>query len=90
MQLRQSSKYQQYELSEAEEQFAKSINSYTFAYIQNKIAAYALAVIEHQFEAGTDKDAYILRQEVLKGQVEVLEELLRELEPVTEQTAQQS
>ena len=77
-----SSRFQEFELNEQEMELATAVSPYTFAFIQNKVAAYANAVIEHQFESKGDPHAvieHVIKHERLKAQVEVLEELMREL-----------
>ena len=76
-------RFQKFSFSASEEQFAKAVNPYFYCFLQNKIADYAHAVIEHQYEG--DLQASLIRHERLKAQVEVLEELLQELIPPTEE-----
>lgn len=77
-----TSRFQKFELSEAEDVFARTVSPYFWGYLQNKIADYADAALEVRYE--DDKIAAILEHERRKAQVEILEELMRELIPPQE------
>jgi len=82
-----ASRFQQFEMTETDIKNAKSVNPYFWVYLQNKIADYAMAVVETEFDptkTAQDMFAAVLAHEKLKAQVEVLEELMRELSPPTE------
>jgi hypothetical protein len=86
MQPNLGNRFQSYNLTEQEEVIAKAVNPYTYAFLHNKICAFALAIVEFSYEdLEIDKEKAILRHEKLKAQVEVLEELMRELTPPVEQ-----
>lgn len=72
-------------MEEHEHTQALSISAYTYAYINNKIAIFAEAVLDFSYEDAlgdaTALQAAVIRHEKLKAQVEVLEELLREFTP---------
>ena len=74
-----SNKFQQFEFTEQEEEQANQVSPLFYAYLQNKIASYACAVVEWSAE-GKDLTAATIRHESLKAQVEVLEELLSEIQ----------
>lgn len=69
-------------LDEQELTTSLAISAYTYAYINNKIASYAEAVLDFSYEDSLDSptalQAAVIRHEKLKAQVEVLEELIRE------------
>jgi hypothetical protein len=90
-----SNRFLSFHLSSAEQETAKSVNPYFLAYLQNKIAAYANAVVEESYEDEKNqidsKELTLIRHERLKAQVLVLEELFMELkspEPTPEQADQ--
>lgn len=82
-------KFTSFKFEGNEESYAKCISPLLFAYIQNKIAAYASAVVEFEF-TGENVNAEIIQLERLKAQVTVLEELLSECvvpqQPESQQT----
>ena len=86
MQLETGNRFQKFKLDEAELKAALAVNPYFYAYLQNKIADYAMAVVESTFNG--DKATTVLDHEKLKAQVEVLEELMRELQVPLEQSDQ--
>lgn len=58
---------------------ALAVSAYTYAYLQNKIADYAKAVVEFSYDsAAGNLQAAVLEHEVLKGKVAVLQELMME------------
>lgn len=77
-------------LEKNEEEAGKAATPYLLAILQNKIADYASAVVEDQWQSGEDPHTALLRHEKLKAQVEVLEEFFRDLQVPSEQDAQQS
>lgn len=82
------SRFASFTLDSVEEEKAKTPGPYFFALLQNKISAYAHAVIEHTYTG--DITQSLIVHERLKAQVEVLEELMRELTPPVEQPADDS
>lgn len=72
-------RFHQISFDETELEVAKAVTPYTWAFIQNKLAEYALAVVEFEYSPNFSQDQQILGHERLKAQVMVLEELLREL-----------
>lgn len=68
---------------------ALAVSAYTYMYLQNKIAAYAKAVLEFSYDPTTDPRVAVIEHEVLKGKVIVLQELMRELTPPIEQDAKE-
>lgn len=79
-----SNRFQQFELSDEEAQLAIRVSPLFLAYLQNKIADYANAVVEFQFDpAKESQTAALLKHEKLKAQVEILEELFQELNPAS-------
>ena len=89
-----SNRFLSFELSEEEERAAKLVNPYFLAYLQNKIAAYANAIVEETYEDEKNqidsKELTLLRHERRKAQVVVLEELFMELKAVEFQGAETS
>jgi len=69
-----------------EEEIAKAVSPYFYAFLQNKIASYAEAILEVSYEGltGDKLQEVVLNHEKLKAQVIVLEELMTELTPPTE------
>lgn len=82
MQLKHN-RFQAYSLDSHQEELARKVSPYTYAYIQNKVADYAHAIVEFEFN-GDDPIQSRVGHERLKAQVEVLEELMRELQPPVE------
>lgn len=82
-------RFQSYDLDSNEEELAKNVNPYTFAYLQNKIAAYANAVLEFEYIQESPMQQQVIEHEKLKAQVVVLEELMRELNVPMESTSDQ-
>jgi hypothetical protein len=82
-----SNRFQAFDLTEDEDKLARQVSPLFFAFLQNKIAAYASAVVEFSAE-GRDLTAATIRHERLKAQVEVLEELMQELTPPAEYDGQ--
>lgn len=81
MQHDNSSRFQRFLLEEGELNAALAVSPYFLAYLQNKIADYADAVIEFEKEPGMTAEEAILAHEKLKAKVIVLEELFREVQP---------
>lgn len=81
-----SNRFLTFHLSAAEETTAKAVNPYFLAYLQNKIAAYANAIVEESYDSEKNqvdsKELTLIRHERLKAQVLVLEELFVELKPL--------
>lgn len=67
------------ELTAVEQHNAKSVSGYFWMYLQNKIAAYAKAVLEYTYNPEDDIHSAVLEHEKLKAQVVVLQELMGEL-----------
>lgn len=80
-----SNKFTSFELSEEEELHARRCSPLFFAYLQNKISAYAVAAVEYVHAPEVPLHVAVSKHEALKAQVEVLEELMRELLPPDEQ-----
>lgn len=78
-----SNRFQQFEFTAQESNLACQVSPLFYAFLQNKIASYADAVVEYTAE-GKDLVAATIRHERLKAQVEVLEELLSEIQCPTE------
>lgn len=78
-----SSRFLSFALTEEEQRTAKIVNPYFLAHLQNKIAAYANAVVEESYEDEKNqvdsKELTLIRHERRKAQVLVLEELFMEL-----------
>lgn len=74
-----SNRFQQFEFTSEEEELASKVSPLFYAFLQNKIASYAGAIVEYSAE-GKDLVASTIRHERLKAQVEVLEELLSEIQ----------
>lgn len=89
MQPNLGSRFTSFHLDAAEEEKGRMVSAYFFAVLQNKIAAYAHAVIEHEIDAANMHQS-VMEHEKLKAQVAVLEELMRELTPPVEQPADDS
>lgn len=79
MQLSTSNRFQSFDLTEEEQKMATNVSPLFLAHLQNKIASYASATINAVHQKGEDPHETVLRQEVLRAQVEVLEELFSEL-----------
>jgi len=77
-----SGRFNTFILSPAELQAARTVNPFFLAYLQNKIATYANAIIEDGYDGEKNQvDSQVLtmlRHEKLKAQVIVLEELFME------------
>lgn len=80
-----ASRFQKVQLDSHELDQALQPSPYFWGYLQNKIAIYAEAVLDVQYSA--DNITAIIEHEKLKAQVEVLEELMRELTPPAEHVA---
>jgi len=78
-----SNRFLSFHLSESEKEMARAVNPYFLAYLQNKIAIYANAVVEESYDDEKNqidsKELTLIRHERLKAQVLVLEELFMEL-----------
>ena len=78
-----SNRFLSFHLSTGEVEAAKSVNPYFLAYLQNKIAQYANAVVETSYQDEKNqidsKELTLIQHERLKAQVLVLEELFMEL-----------
>lgn len=81
-----TSRFNTFHLDSHEEEMARTVSPYFYAMLQNKIASYALAVVEYSFDGVAPEalHAAVIEHEKLKAQVIVLEELMRELTPPTE------
>lgn len=87
------SRFQKFELNAVDMNAARGVNAYFWAYLQNKIADYALATVEFEYDPAADNTklfSAILEHEKLKAKVAVLEELMGELMPPVEATTEQS
>lgn len=84
MQPNLGNRFQSFDLTQEEEAAARCVTPYFLAYLQNKIASYANAVVEESYEENKgqvdSQQQTLLRHERLKAQVLVLEDLFRELE----------
>ena len=89
MKLSTASRFCEFELSQEEDVAGRTVNPYTLAYLQNKIAAYANACVQFEYDLEKPLQPQIIEHERLKAQVSVLEELLREFQ-TPEQPAEQS
>lgn len=80
-----SNRFLSFTMSEEETRTARVVNPYFLAYLQNKIAAYAFALVEESYSDEKNqidsKELTLIRHERLKAQVAVLEELFMELKP---------
>jgi len=85
-----TNKFQQFEFSPEEEVTARQCSPLFFAYLQNKIAAYAVAAVEYTHDPAQPLHVAVSKHEALKAQVEVLEELLQELCPPEDQLVPES
>lgn len=77
-----SNKFQAYTLNEQEQELALQVSPYFLAYLQNKIAAYAGAVVDAELPYDPDPKNQIkaiLAHEKFKNYVQAYEELLAEL-----------
>jgi hypothetical protein len=77
-------RFQEYHLDKNEEELAQSVSPYFYAFLQNKAAAYASAVVEYQYDMSKELVPQVIEHEKLKAQVIVLEELMREVNPPIE------
>lgn len=75
-----SSRFQQFKLDEKEDEHARLITPYTFAFIQNKIAVYANAAVEFSYDSSKELSQQVIEHEKIKAQIQVMEELLQELQ----------
>lgn len=75
-----ASRFSEFELSSEETSVGRTVNPYTLAYLQNKIAAYANGCVEFKYDLGKPLEPQIIEHERLKAQVIVLEELLQEFQ----------
>lgn len=74
-----------FSLSKGEDDAARCITPYNMMYIQNKIADYAAAVVEFEYDpANPNQFSAILEHEKLKAKVSILEELLTEFQVPTD------
>lgn len=74
-------KFQTFIFDGREADVAKTITPYNLMYLQNKVAAYAAAVVEFSYDpANPNHFSAILEHEKLKAQVSVLEELITEFQ----------
>lgn len=83
MKLNVANRFHSVTLDPHEEEKARSPGIYFFYYLQNKIAAVASSAVEFSC-VGKDTQTAIIEHERMKAQVEILEELLQELTPPTE------
>lgn len=78
-------RFTKFQLDTGEQESARCITPYNAMFIQNKIADYASAVIEFEYDpTNPNLNAAILEHEKLKAKVIVLEELLTEFQVPTE------
>lgn len=93
MQLNTANRFQSFTLTIEEEEQARCVSPYFLAYLQNKIASYAHAVIEHSYDQDKGQvdstQQNLLAHERLKAQVIVLEELFMELQTPEQQANEQ-
>jgi hypothetical protein len=79
------SRFIKFEFNGGEVETARCITPYNLMYIQNKIADYAMACVEHEYDPNAGNQfASILEHEKNKAKVAILEELLREFQVPTE------
>jgi len=86
-----SGRFQKFDLNAVDMAAARNVNAYFWAFLQNKIADYASAAVEFQYDPAADQKemfAAILEHERIKAQVAVLEELMGELAPPVEQSTE--
>lgn len=77
-----ASKFMRFTLSEEDEKLATSVSPLFLAFLQNKIEAYASALVEKQLPYSpnpTDQVAAILAHERLRNFCEAYEELMNEI-----------
>lgn len=86
MRLRPSNRFSQFDLSDEELNQARQVSPYFWAYLQNKIADYASAIVEFSYDPEKDQRVLWLELETRKAQVQVLEELMNELIPPPDAT----
>lgn len=87
----ESSRFQKFELNAVDLNAARGVNAYFWAYLQNKIADYAMAAVEFEYDPTADQTklfSAILEHEKLKAKVSVLEELMGELMPPVDATTE--
>lgn len=72
-------RFQQAHLSEEETSIALAVHPLFYAYLQNKIAAYAESLFDLRATSGQSAEDALREHEVRKAQVLVLEELFQEL-----------
>jgi hypothetical protein len=85
-----SNRFQAFLLEPHQEDQARAVTPLTYAFIQNKVAAYAYQVVEFEYDTSKDLMPQMIEHERLKACVLVLEELMRELTPPIEATPEQS
>lgn len=75
------SRYTKFELDSEEAKKAKQITIYTWAYLQTKMAEYADAIMEYQYDVDQPNlTSTVIECEKMKARVEMLEELMREFD----------
>lgn len=78
-------RFLKFNLIGGEAEAARCITPYNMMYIQNKIADYAMACVEYEYDpTQANQFASILEHEKNKARVIVLEELLNEFQVPTE------
>ena len=80
--------FSEFQLDQHEDTQARAVSASTYTFIQNKVAAYAKAVLEYRYDPEKPLQTAIIEHEILKGQVTVLQELMRELLPPIEAEAE--
>jgi hypothetical protein len=80
-----SNRFQSFLLTPEEIKTAVQCSPLFFAYLQNKISSYASAALDYVHDPDKPLHVTVAKHEALKAQVEVLEELLRELVPPDDQ-----
>lgn len=70
--------FQKFIFEKGELEAARCINPYNLMYLQNKIADYALMVLEYRYDPNKPKEVAILEHEKLKAGLAVLQELQNE------------
>jgi hypothetical protein len=73
--------FSEVQLEPDEDVKARAVSAYTYFFLQNKIAAYAKAVLEFRFDPTLNLQVAVIEHECAKSRLEVLQELLSELTP---------
>lgn len=87
MRIDTGSPFQSFIFEPGEEEKALAVNAYFYAFLQNKIAAYAGQVLDYEHDASNPARS-ITEHECLKACVRVLQELLGEVTAPVAATAE--